>query len=185
MSTIAHLTGAEFDAMVARGAFDCIGPKKVELIHGELRFMNPAGPLQDDLIDYLNRWSVEVTSDGVANIRIQCGFICDDHRPEPDILWLKPRRYGKVKPTAADVLLLIEVADSSLKTDLFEKADIYATAGVAEYWVVDINSARIHVMSQSDGNTYRGLEMVLAPQLLSPKCHSSAELKTGELFEVL
>lgn len=185
MSTTAYLTGAEFDAMVARGAFDCIGPKKVELIHGELRFMNPAGPLHDDLIDYLNRWSVEATSDGVANIRVQCGFICDDHRPEPDILWLKPRRYGKVKPTAADVLLLIEVADSSLKSDLFEKADIYATAGLAEYWVIDINSARIHVMSQSDGKTYRGLELILAPQFLSPKCHPHAKLNTQELFEVL
>lgn len=55
MSMIAKLTGAEFDAMVMRGAFDCIGPKKIELIHGELRFMNPAGPLHDDLIDYLTR----------------------------------------------------------------------------------------------------------------------------------
>ena len=77
------------------------------------------------------------------------------------------------------------MADSSLKTDLFEKADIYATAGVAEYWVVDINSARIHVMSQSDGHTYRGLEVALAPQFLSPACHPDAKLNTQELFEVL
>lgn len=185
MSTIAHITGAEFDAMVARGAFDCLGPKKVELIHGELRFRNPAGPLHDDLIDYLTRWSVRATDDGQANVRVQCGFICDDHRPEPDILWLKARRYGKVKPTAADVLLLIEVADSSLKNDLFEKSDIYAIAGVLEYWVVDINSARIHVMSQSDGKTHRGIEVVLAPHFLAPQCLPAAKLNTQELFEVL
>jgi Uma2 family endonuclease len=184
MSTIAHITGAEFDAMVERGAFDCIGPKKVELIHGELRFMNPAGPLHDDFIDYLTRWSVEATTNGVANVRVQCGFICDEHRPEPDIVWLKPRRYGKVKPTAAEVLLLIEVADSSLKTDLFEKADLYAVAGVMEYWVIDINSARVHIMSQSDGKGYRNIEMVVAPHRLAPICHPVARLNLQELFNV-
>ena len=185
MSTIAKLTGAEFDAMVSRGAFDCIGPKKVELIHGELRFMNPAGPLHDDLIDYLNRWSVEATRNGDANIRVQCGFICDDNRPEPDILWLKPRRYGKVKPSSQDVLLLIEVSDSSLAIDLQEKADIYASGGVSEYWVVDLNKARIHVLSESDGRTYRNIEMVAAPTPLAPRCLPAAVLDIAELFEVL
>ena len=49
MNTIlAKLTGAEFDTMVDRGAFDFIKTKKVELIRGELRFMNPAGPIHDD-----------------------------------------------------------------------------------------------------------------------------------------
>ena len=49
MSTIfARLTGSEFDGMVDRGAFDCIAGKKVELIRGELRFVNPAGPIHDD-----------------------------------------------------------------------------------------------------------------------------------------
>ncbi len=78
MSAIfAKLTGAEFDAMVDRGAFDCIQGKKVELIRGELRFMNPAGPIHDDYIDYLTQWSVTSTLNKQANIRVQCGFVCD------------------------------------------------------------------------------------------------------------
>jgi Uma2 family endonuclease len=185
MSTIAKLTGAEFDAMVLRGAFDFVEPKKVELIQGELRFMNPAGPLHDDLIDYLTRWSTDATRKGDANIRVQCNFICDDHRPEPDILWLKPRRYGNVKPTAQDVLLLIEVADSSLEMDLREKADIYAVAGVAEYWVVDVNHARIHVLSDSDGKTYRDLQLAVRSMTLAPRCLPAATLHLSELFEVV
>ncbi len=93
MSAIyAKLTGREFDAMGDRGALDCIEGKKVELIRGELRFTNPAGPIHDDYIDYLTRWSVLSTQKGQANIRVQCGFVCDDNRPEPDILWLQPRR---------------------------------------------------------------------------------------------
>lgn len=185
MSTHAKLSGAEFDAMVLRGAFDCIGAKKVELIHGELRFMNPSGPIHDDLIDYLTRWSVKATDDGAANVRVQCGFVCDDNRPEPDILWLKPRRYGKVKPTAADVLLLIEVSDSSLSSDLHEKADMYAAAGVYEYWVIDVNKKRIHVMSDSDRQSFRSIEIIVAPSPASPRCLPQAQLNTGELFEVV
>ncbi len=54
-TTFARLTGAEFDSMVDRGAFDRIEGKKVELIRGELRFLNPAASIHDDYIDYLTR----------------------------------------------------------------------------------------------------------------------------------
>lgn len=184
MSTVSKLTGAEFDAMVAQGAFDVIGPRKVELIRGELRFMNPAGPVHDDYIDYLTRWSHDSTTAKDANVRVQSGFVCDDDRPEPDILWLKPQRYGRTRPTAADVLLLIEVSDSSLATDLQEKADLYAQSGIAEYWVVDIPASRIHVMSGSDGGHYRTIAIVVPPTPLAPQCRPSATLDTAELFTV-
>ncbi len=184
MNTTTNLTGAEFDSMVERGAFDGMGPRKIELIRGELRFMNPAGPVHDDYIDYLTRWSTEQASASDATIRVQCGFVCDDNRPEPDVLWLKPKRYGRTRPTAADVLLLIEVADSSLAADLREKADIYAESGVAEYWVVDVPASRIHVMSDSDGKSYRKIEVVVPPNQPSPKCRPSTKLNTSELFAV-
>ena len=185
MSTsFAKLTGSEFDAMVDRGAFDCIEGKKVELIRGELRFMNPAGPIHDDYIDYLTHWSVVSTLDRRANIRVQCGFVCEDNRPEPDVLWLKPRRYGRTRPTARDVMLLVEVSDSCLASDLQEKADIYAEAGVQEYWVVDVPSSRIHVLSNSDGKSYRKIEIAVAPQFLSPTCLPTAKLDLADLFSV-
>ncbi len=78
--SLAKLTGRESDAMVDRGAFDCIEGKKVELIRGELRFMNPAGPIQDDYSEYLTRWSVMSTLDNKANIRVQCGFDSKSYR---------------------------------------------------------------------------------------------------------
>jgi Uma2 family endonuclease len=184
MNITSKITGAEFDSMVERGAFDGMGPRKIELMRGELRFMNPAGPVHDDYIDYLTRWSTDNTTAKIANIRVQCGFICDDNRPEPDIVWLKPRRYGRARPTAADVMLLIEVSDSSLTDDLCEKADIYAESGVVEYWVVDVPACRIHVMSGSDGKHYRTIAIVVPPNPLFPKCRPEAILNTAELFEV-
>jgi Uma2 family endonuclease len=185
MNTIfAKLTGTEFDTMVDRGAFDGIQGKKVELIRGELRFMNPAGPIHDDYIDYLTRWSHSSTKRETANIRVQCEFVCNDNRPEPDILWLQPHRYGRTRPTAQDVMLLIEVSDSSLSSDLKEKADIYTEAGVQEYWVVDIPSSRIHVLSKSDGKSYRKIEIAVAPQFVSPACLPTAKLDLTDLFSV-
>lgn len=184
MSASSKLTGAEFDSMVERGAFDGLSPRKIELIRGELQFMNPAGPIHDDYIEYLTHWSVQANLAGSARIRVQSGFVCDDNRPEPDVLWLQPKRYGRTRPTTADVLLLIEVSDSSLAIDLQEKADIYAESGVAEYWVVDVKGVRIHVMRQSDGQNYRDISIVVPPTRLAPLCHPDAKLELAELFEV-
>ena len=58
MTTVAKLRGSDFDSMVERGAFDSLEPMKIERIHGELRFMNPAGPIHEGEIEYLTRWSV-------------------------------------------------------------------------------------------------------------------------------
>ncbi len=182
MSSICKLTGAEFDAMAQSGSFDVLGPKKIELIHGELRIMNPAGPVHEDIIDYLNRWSMNCASAEVATIRVQSGFVCEDHRPEPDVLWLRPRRYLRRRPTPADVLLLIEVADSSLAGDLTEKADIYAKSGVCEYWIVDIPNERLHCLRDSDGSTYRNISLFTAPQQPSPACLPAARLDLADLF---
>ncbi len=183
MSTLARLTGADFDSMVERGAFDGIGPKKVELIHGKLRFMNPAGPVHDDHIEYLTDWSFQNTTRKHCNIRVQSGFVCDDDRPEPDVLWLKPGRYGRRRPTTADVMLLIEVSDSSLHTDLQEKADLYSQSGIAEYWVVDIPNRRIHVMSDIQDGRYRRIEMRAPPDEVYPACKPDARLKLADLFD--
>lgn len=58
MDSTCLITGAEFDAMAEAGAFDTLEHRKVELIRGELLFISPAGPIHDDLITYLTRWSI-------------------------------------------------------------------------------------------------------------------------------
>ncbi len=184
MSTIARLTGADFDSMVERRAFDRIGPKKIELIHGELRFMNPAGPIHDDYIRYLTDWSYENTNRQFCSIQVQCGFICDDNRPEPDLAWLRPGRYGHKRPSASDVMLLIEVADSSLSTDLLEKADLYAAGGIAEYWIVDIANRRIHVMSKINDGRFQSIVIHVPPNTLCPQSRHEAILNLADLFVV-
>lgn len=184
MNTNVRISGVQFDEMVDTGAFNALGPMKVELINGDLRLMNPAGPIHDDYIQFIADWSYENTTRDEFAIRIQAGFICDDDRPEPDVIWLRPRRYGRTRPTAADVTLLIEVADTSLNRDLQEKADLYAAAGVAEYWVIDIRNRRVHIMSDANDSTYRSIEVVVPPRQPAPKCKPQISLDLADLFSV-
>jgi Uma2 family endonuclease len=67
--------------------------------------------------------------------------------PEPDVVFLKPRAddYGVARATPDDILLLVEVSDRTLRKDLGRKARIYATAGVQEYWVVDLNNQVVYL----------------------------------------
>ncbi len=181
MSTTLKLTIQEYDQMIARGAFVGI-PKKIELIHGELREMNPAGPVHEDYIDYLTRWSIESTIGSGIVVRIQNSISADDSRPEPDLAWIKPGRYADRHPTAADTLLLIEVAESSLPYDRGEKLEIYAQQSVPEYWIVDIAGRCIHVFRHPDGNRYQRSETILAHGMISPLCHVRAVLNLADLL---
>ena len=79
MSTTLHLSISDYDQMIARGAFDHLN-RKIELIRGEIREMNPAGPIHDDLIDYLTHWSYQVINDCDIRIRVQSGYALQVNR---------------------------------------------------------------------------------------------------------
>ena len=93
MSSALQLTLSEYNHMVACGAFEAIN-RKVELIRGEIREMNPAGPIHDDLIAYLSDWSVRSTNRASVHIRSQSGMNLPqlDSRLEPDVFWVKSKR---------------------------------------------------------------------------------------------
>ncbi len=182
LSTSLRLTSYEFDQMVQCGAFAHL-QRKVELINGELREMNPAGPVHDDLIQYLLNWSSRVLPEGVS-VTSQTGLDLRglESRPEPDVMWIKSKRYRGRHPDASDCLLAIEVSDSSLHHDETLKASLYARAGIAEYWIVDCNAEQICVCRTPLNDRYQaqeanGLESAIAP-LVAP----DAMLSLVDLF---
>ena len=181
MSTSLRITAEEYDRMIANGAFVGID-RRIELIRGELRQMSPAGPVHEDYIDYLNRWSISSTTPDQCVVRVQSSIDLGDSRPEPDIAWLRGGRYAARRPRAEDVLLLIEVADSSLPTDMVEKTRLYAEAEIAEYWVVDIPARCIHVFCEAVSGDYRSTRRVGIEESLSPACDPDAQLRLNELF---
>lgn len=183
MSTGLHLTADEFDQMVERGAFDHLN-RKIELIRGELREMKPAGPLHDGLMIYLNNWSLLAASGASILVSSQTGLNLAEleSRPEPDLLWVRADDYRKRHPTATDVRLAIEVSDSSLESDLREKAELYAEAGIVEYWIVDTNAACVHVFRNPQGAQYTDRSVYKRGDTLSPLALESAVLDVSELF---
>ena len=144
--------------------------------------MSPAGPVHEDYVDYLTRWSTSVSRSTDCVVRVQSSIDLNDSRPEPDVTWLRPGRYAARRPKASDVLLLIEVADSSLAGDTGEKADLYAEFGVAEYWVVDCAAKAIHVFTDPKSNRFSTKRIVTLPNTLSPTCKPEAVLRLDELF---
>ena len=183
MSTVLKLTTAEYDEMVAKGAFEGL-QKRIELINGVIVEMNPAGPVHDDLIEFLTQWSVRNTNRDEVSVRIQSGLGLPelDSRPEPDVLWVKGRRYRDRHPVGGDVLLLIEVADSSLKSDRDTKAELYAKAGIVEYWIANVAGEVIHVYRQPASYGYQMQFTVAGDDELTPLAQPTAVLKPAELF---
>lgn len=184
MSTGLYISLQEYDYMVARGAFDCLH-RKIELIRGKIVEMNPAGPVHDDYIEYLMDWSYQSTDRLHIRIRGQSGLNLSgsDSRPEPDLFWVVAKRYLDSHPAEKDTLLVIEVADSSLESDLSIKSTVYAEAAIQEYWVVDVVGRCIHVMREpgNDGR-YHVVQIVKSGQTLSPLAQPNAVLVLDDLF---
>jgi Uma2 family endonuclease len=184
MSTSVKLSGNDFDRMVARGAFVDLEPLKVELIYGELRFTNPAGPVHEVEIEYLTNRSYANTQRDEVAIRVQSSISCGDHRPEPDLVWSRRMPAKRIRPTHADVLLLIEVSDSSTDQDLGEKARLYAEHDIPEYWVVDIHSEQVHVHRTPSDGTYQAIQSFGKSAFTSPMCQPAATLSLAQLFDL-
>ncbi|MCH5377820.1 MAG: Uma2 family endonuclease [Planctomycetes bacterium] len=183
MSTTLTLTMAEFDRMVERGAFDGL-KKRIELIYGELLAMSPAGPVREDVISYLTRWSTTHTSDAEVAVRIQCGIGIPELQsvPEPDVAWVRGGIYRQRRPEPNDVLLLIEVADTSISHDLGTKQNLYAQAEILEYWVVDISKSQVTVMREPTGRKYRNVRVYGLDDQITPEAAPEAILKIADMF---
>jgi len=156
MSVGLRITFDEYTKMVEDGAFDALRDKRIELIHGELREMTPPGPTHCEAVSRLNDWSTEPPVKKIATARVQDPISVpeQDSSPEPDVAWVKKRSYGDRHPLPAEVLLLIEVADSSLDGDCGEKAELYAAAGIRDYWVVDLPNRVVHVFREPKNGVY-------------------------------
>jgi Uma2 family endonuclease len=187
MSTIARLTIDQYDRMIAGGVFET-GPRRqrIELIAGELREMSPIGPRHEDAVDVLMRWSVKKVPEDRVRVRIQSSIDIPEHdcAPEPDIAWVKERRYSDRRPSVADALLIIEVADSSLEYDRGEKAALYAAAGIADYWVVDIRGECLHVHRQPQSGQYTSRQTFRGLDEVSPLSFPQIVLRVGTVFRL-
>ncbi len=152
-TTTHRFTTAEYGQMIRAGVLT--KDHRVELLDGEIVDMAPIGPEHNSEVDFLNvHFSALATA---ALVRVQGSIQLDDlSQPQPDIALLRPRKdfYRQKLPGPKDVLLLIEVADSSLLLDRDRKVPLYAKAGISEMWLIDLVSHEVVVHRQPRAGKY-------------------------------
>ena len=96
--------------------------------------------------------------------------LSDWSEPQPDIMLLKPRSddYYDSHPTPSDVLVLIEVADSSIDYDRKTKLPLYARNGIKEFWIIDLNAQRLERYNQPNETGYGHCETLDKTGKISP-----------------
>ena len=127
---------------------------RLELMEGEIVEMAPIGSAHAAVVDTLDTLLREVAPSTM--VRVQGPLVLGERSaPQPDVMLLRPRadRYYNSHPVAADAVLVVEVADTTLEYDLKVKRPLYARAGVAELWIVDIDRRELHVF-RAPGNDY-------------------------------
>ncbi|MEZ4632698.1 MAG: Uma2 family endonuclease [Deinococcales bacterium] len=148
------ISSQEYQQMIASGVFH--EDEAIELIEGMLIQMSPVGIRHSSMLNNLNILLLRQLL-GKAIVSIQNPLSLDDgSEPEPDLMVLKLKDdcYASGHPRPEDVLLLIEVADSSLEYDSFIKARLYARAQVEHYWLIDVNQKSLKIHKQPSAQGY-------------------------------
>ena len=131
--------------------------ERVELIEGEIIEMSPRGARHVACVDRANALFA-VAFAGRAIVSVQNNVQLNNYtEPQPDILLLKPREdfYASKKHSPEDVLLVIEVADTSLRHDRQIKLPLYAASGVPEVWIEDLQNDLLLVYREPAGKHYK------------------------------
>lgn len=144
---------------------------RVELIEGKIIQMAAIGSRHAACVKRLIKLLVrEVGDSGVVGAQDPV-VLPGSSEPEPDITVLHPRDdfYAAGHPVPGDVLLLIEVSDTSLEYDREVKLPLYASAGIPEVWIVDLVNQNVHAYSRSTAGFYGNTHSVGRGGSISPR----------------
>ncbi|MEH1885004.1 Uma2 family endonuclease [Nostoc sp.] len=158
--------------------------ERVELIDGQVIPMSAKNPPHAATTlcasDYLKRLLAEV-----ALVRVQDPIQLSQYsEPEPDIAVVRidSRKYIDHHPAPNEIFLLVEVADTTLDTDPKQKAPLYAKAGIADYWILDVNQRQVYVFREPALEGYNQELILDEDAILSLIAFPEIEVHISQLF---
>ncbi len=175
-------TVAEYHKMIEAGIFD--EDDHVELIAGEIIRRAPMKSEHAACVQELTHLFIEGVG-RLARVRVQCPIeVGEDWEPEPDIAVVLPRphRYARQHPRADDILLLVEVGDTSSGYDRRVKAPQYARAGVPEVWLIDLERERIGVLRSPGPNGYTDIQWLRRGRRIAPLAIPSLVFEVADIL---
>lgn len=155
-----------------------------EIIDGFLIDKITIGSRHASTVKRMNRKLMRLLGDN-AIISVQDPIHIDDYNePEPDIALLKPREdfYAESHPAPQDVLLLVEVSDSTVEYDREIKKSIYAKAEIAEFWLVNLKESTIECYTQPKNGNYRLAQIFETGEMVQSKTIENLKLKVKEIL---
>ncbi len=175
------LTVDDFHRM---GEVGLLGPdERIELIHGDLITMAPIGGPHLYLVSVISQLlTMAVGRSAFVSVQNPIS-LPPDSEPQPDIALLRAEFWQRVAvPTVADVLLVIEVADTTLGQDRGIKIPLYARHSIPEAWLFDVNSQRATLYRDPKPDGY---QTVLSPDVtssISPLLRPDIALSLAEIW---
>ena len=158
-------TVAEYYRMAEAGI---LSPEdRVELVEGRVVRMSPIGVRHAACVRRLTELFSK-QAEGIAVVSVQNPVRLDDYsEPQPDVALLRWREdfYARAHPVPGDVLLIVEVADTSEEYDRQVKVPAYARAGIPEVWVINLEKEWAEVYARPVGGVYRYCRQVEAGEV--------------------
>ncbi len=184
MSTVARISYDEFEAMIERGEFPPDDPTRYELIEGEILPMVAPNPPHDESINSLMYWSIGQLSRDLALVRVQqgIGIPRQESAPMPDLAWVRNRSYKARRPYPEDIFLVVEVSFTTLSYDRNRKARLYARAGLADYWIINLQSDCVEVLRDPGPQGYASKSVYYTGDVIHPLAFPDLEFPVALLF---
>jgi Uma2 family endonuclease len=155
-----------------------------ELLAGQITLMAPKGTPHVTALHLLAR-ALRVQLGERALVRTQDPIQLDDFsEPKPDLALVQGTilHYAEQHPCPDQVYLVVEVADSTLQQDCEVKAKLYAQAGIADYWVLDLKHRQIHLFRAPTTTGYTHHLILTEPNQISPLAFSDVLLSLSEIL---
>ena len=157
---------------------------RIELIDGEIVLMSPIGNRHTSCVDRLTHTFVNAVI-GRAIVRVQGSIrLGDDSEPQPDIALLRPRDdfYADAYSAAEDILLVVEVADSSLTRDRQKTRETYAKHRLPEVWIANLRDDCVERYHNLRQDNYGNMERFMRGDTISPEMLPDVRLRVDDIL---